>query len=75
LTPLQIYRDSIDDIDGLYSPRYATISPDGLHLYVAGYNDSTVAAFGHTFNALPFYVNLLADDVVTGFDFGNTPTG
>lgn len=40
-----IARDGDFETDGLDSARSIVISPDGLHAYVAGYNDNAVAAF------------------------------
>lgn len=37
--------DGADGVDGLYRVKHAEISPDGMHLYAAGYWDNAVAVF------------------------------
>jgi cysteine-rich repeat protein len=45
LTPLAVVRDGIDGVDGLEGARSVTVSPDGIHVYVASTVEDAVAAF------------------------------
>lgn len=45
LSYLQVQIDGISGVDGLDGSRSVIISPDGKHLYVAGYTDDAVAVF------------------------------
>lgn len=45
LSFVSILRDGIGGIDGLNRPLEVTISPDGLHVYVAGRSDNAIAVF------------------------------
>jgi 6-phosphogluconolactonase (cycloisomerase 2 family) len=38
-------RDGVDGVDGLAGAYSPAVSPDGAHVYVAGYDDSAVATF------------------------------
>ncbi|MBT8139111.1 MAG: lactonase family protein [Gammaproteobacteria bacterium] len=37
--------DGLNDVDGLGNARWAELSPDGSHIYVAGLNDAVMAVF------------------------------
>ena len=43
LTYLEGLRDGVDGVDGLKGARFVAISPDGFHLYTAGYDDKAVS--------------------------------
>jgi cysteine-rich repeat protein len=45
LTFIAAYVDGAGTIDGLNGARAVTVSPDGKHVYAAGYQDGAVAAF------------------------------
>ena len=45
LTFIAAYVDGAGGIDGLNGARAVTVSPDGKHVYAAGYQDGAVAAF------------------------------
>ncbi|MBM3471062.1 MAG: lactonase family protein [Armatimonadetes bacterium] len=40
-----VYRDGVGGVDGLHGAFHVTVSPDGEHVYAAGYLESAVAAF------------------------------
>ncbi len=41
-----VYKDGVDDIDGLNGAYSVIVSPDGKYLYAAGFYDRAVAVFG-----------------------------
>lgn len=43
LTYLEGLRDGVDGTDGLKGARFVSVSPDGFHLYTAGYDDKAVS--------------------------------
>lgn len=45
LTFVQALKDGISGVDGLSRAHAVTVSPDGAHLYAAGYGDHAVAVF------------------------------
>jgi len=45
LSVLDIIRDGVDGADGLDGARMASVSPDGRHVYLAGYNDNALTLF------------------------------
>ncbi len=45
LTFVQAYKDGAGGVDGLDGARAVAVSPDGLHVYVAGYTEDAVAVF------------------------------
>ena len=45
LTFVEVYRDGSGGVDGLDGARAVVVSPDGLHVYVAGYMEDAVAVF------------------------------
>jgi 6-phosphogluconolactonase (cycloisomerase 2 family) len=49
-------KDGVGDVDGLDYASFAVVSPDGLHVYVAGFDDSAIAGFrrDETTGALSF---------------------
>lgn len=56
LTLSQTLKEGVDGVNGLAFASALAISPDGIHLYVAGTNDNAVAVFTHdaTTGALTF---------------------
>jgi len=42
---VEVHRDGVGGEDGLNGPRCVTVSPDGRHVYVAGYLDNAIAMF------------------------------
>ncbi|MEL6863189.1 MAG: beta-propeller fold lactonase family protein [Bacteroidota bacterium] len=45
LTYVATYHDGVGGVDGLNGAYEAAVSPDGLHVYVAGSSDDAIAAF------------------------------
>jgi hypothetical protein len=45
LTYVELEKDGVGGVDGLGGVKYVAISPDGLHVYAAGYVDKAVAVF------------------------------
>jgi 6-phosphogluconolactonase (cycloisomerase 2 family) len=45
LTLLQAWRDGVGGVDGMYGACALGISPDGAHIYVAAYDDASLAVF------------------------------
>jgi DNA-binding beta-propeller fold protein YncE len=45
LTFIEVQRDGVDGVEGIGQASSAMVSPDGKHVYVAGSEDNTVAAF------------------------------
>jgi len=45
LTMLGVLKDGVDGVDGLNGARMASVSPDGRHVYTAGYSDNALAVF------------------------------
>ena len=45
LTFIEVHVDGIDGVDGLDRVRAVTVSPDGAHVYAAGYEDNAVVMF------------------------------
>ena len=45
LTFVGVHRDRVAPVDGLDSALSVTVSPDGKHVYTAGFNDNAVAVF------------------------------
>ncbi|MGD8845581.1 MAG: beta-propeller fold lactonase family protein [Desulfobacteraceae bacterium] len=45
LTYVQVLKDGADGVDGLYGARAVAVSPDGAHVYVAGYLEDAIAVF------------------------------
>lgn len=45
LTYIEVHKDGVNGVDGIYRASAVALSPDGVHLYVAGYYDSAVAVF------------------------------
>ena len=64
LTFVEVHKDGVGGVDGLSGARSVTVSPDGSHLYAAGYLDDAVAVFSRnsTTGALTF-VEVQADSV------------
>ena len=48
LTFVEVQRDGVGGVDGLDFAHSATVSPDGNHLYVAGFDDDAVAVFSRS---------------------------
>jgi len=46
LTLVQVLKDTDPGVDGLEGAKSVAVSPDGDHVYVAGYYDGAVAVFG-----------------------------
>jgi DNA-binding beta-propeller fold protein YncE len=70
LTFWQVLEDGIDGVDGLETAISVAVSPDGKHIYVAGYRDNAVAIFEWgTSGPLPWlYYKGLKQDGVGGVD-------
>jgi 6-phosphogluconolactonase (cycloisomerase 2 family) len=45
LTFVEVQKDGVDGVDGLALARSVTVSPDGKHVYAAGWLDNAVAVF------------------------------
>ncbi len=45
LTFVEVQKDDVGGVDGLYGASFVTVSPDGEHVYAAGYLDSAVVVF------------------------------
>lgn len=45
LTFVEVHKDGAGGVDGLYGARAVAVSPDGAHVYVAGYLEDAVAVF------------------------------
>jgi len=45
LTFVEMEKDGVNGVDGLASAISVRVSPDGKHVYAAGYNDDAIAAF------------------------------
>jgi 6-phosphogluconolactonase (cycloisomerase 2 family) len=45
LTLVETLRDNGDGVDGLAQPQEVTVSPDGNHVYVAGWGDNALSVF------------------------------
>ena len=77
LTFVEVHKDGVGGVDGLSGARSVTVSPDGSHLYAAGYLDDAVAVFSRnsTTGALTF-VEVQADSVggVDGLDGARSVT-
>lgn len=56
LTFLECHKDGAGGVDGLNGARDVAVSPDGAHVYIAGYRDDAVAVFARnrTTGALTF---------------------
>ena len=46
-------RDGVAGVDGLYNARSISLSPDGLHVYVAGSSDDEISMFEKTRPVVP----------------------
>jgi 6-phosphogluconolactonase (cycloisomerase 2 family) len=68
LTFVEVQRDGVGGVDGLFIVHSVTISPDGNHLYAAGGGDDAVAVFSRdaTTGSLTFIEK--RQDVVGGVD-------
>jgi 6-phosphogluconolactonase (cycloisomerase 2 family) len=42
---IELQRDGVNGVDGLYGARNVTVSPNGKHVYVTGYHEDAVAVF------------------------------
>ena len=64
LTYVSVFKDGVDGAAGLEGPIGIAVSPDGAHLYVAGYTGDTVAVFSRDQGTgLLTFVSLLEDEV------------
>jgi uncharacterized repeat protein (TIGR01451 family) len=66
LTFVDILRDGIDDINGLGQGQAIALSPNGAHLYVAGFGDSAIGVFTITTTELSVVISDTPDPVQTG---------
>ena len=57
---LGMEENGVDGVDGLSGVRVVTVSPDGLHIYAAGYWDEAVVAFGRHYSQV--YLPLVLSD-------------
>ena len=64
LSFVEVQKDGVGGVDGLYYARSVTVSPDGKNLYAAGAIDDAVAVFGIDLpgNAMPWIPLLLLED-------------
>jgi 6-phosphogluconolactonase (cycloisomerase 2 family) len=46
LSFVEMEQDGVDGVDGLQGASSVAVSPNGTHVYVAGYSDNAVAVFG-----------------------------
>jgi len=51
LTFVGVQKDGVGGVDGLWNASAVVVSPDGGHVYVAGYNDNAIAVFGRNVTA------------------------
>lgn len=71
LTFVAVYKDGTDGADGLNGARAVALSPDGAHVYIAGYTDDAVAVFSrNTISGALTFRQVLRDntDGVDGLD-------
>ncbi len=56
LTFVEVQKDGVGGVDGLFTANTVAVSSDGAHVYAAGYNDQAVAVFSRntTTGALTF---------------------
>ena len=64
LAYVEVKKDGVGGVDGLYGACSLVVSPDGKHVYVTGYSESAVAIFGRnsTTGALT-YAGMVQDGV------------
>ncbi len=64
LAYVEVKKDGVGGVDGLYGACSVVVSPDGKHVYVTGYSESAVAIFSRnsTTGALT-YVGMVQDGV------------
>jgi 6-phosphogluconolactonase (cycloisomerase 2 family) len=48
LTFIEVHKDGVGGVDGLRRAHAVAVSPDGTHLYAAGYGEGAVAVFGRS---------------------------
>jgi len=59
-----VVKDGVGGVDGLAGARSVTVSPDGMHVYVAGYDANSVAIFSrNATTGMLTYVGLVEDGV------------
>ena len=64
LTYLEVHKDGVNGVDGLRYPADIELSPDGNHIYVAGYLDNAVSVFSrNSSTGLLTYVEMQKDGV------------
>ena len=77
LTFVEVHKDGVGRVDGLDGADSVTVSPDGSHLYAAGFDDDALAVFSRnsTTGALTF-VEVQVDGVagVDGLDAATSVT-
>jgi len=72
LTFNEVLRDGQGGVDGLGQARGVSLSPDGRHVYVAGYQDGAVAVFGRDgLRPGTHRVTVPSGQTVEGVDFGS----
>ena len=77
LTFVEVHKDGVGRVDGLDGADSVTVSPDGSHLYAAGFDDDALAVFSRnsTTGALTF-LEVQVDGVagVDGLDYAYSVT-
>ncbi|MGD9365928.1 MAG: beta-propeller fold lactonase family protein [Desulfobacteraceae bacterium] len=71
LTFVEVHKDGAGGVDGLYGARAVAVSPDGAHVYAAGYLEDAVAVFArNSITGALSFCQLLKDNTggVDGLD-------
>ncbi|HLF24879.1 MAG TPA: beta-propeller fold lactonase family protein [Anaerolineae bacterium] len=68
LVPVEVQRDGVNGVDGLSGAHSVTVSPDGRHVYVTGFNDRAIAVFRRAADGRLTFVEAKKDGVegITG---------
>jgi len=68
LSFVRVYEDGVDGFDGLRAAHWATISPDGRHLYVSGRGDDGIGVLGRDASTGALSFLQIVKDGVNGVD-------
>jgi 6-phosphogluconolactonase (cycloisomerase 2 family) len=76
LTFVEVHKDGVGVVDGLFGADSVTVSPDGKHLYAAGVTDDAVAVFSRSSTGALTFVEVLNDGMgrFDGLDGANSLT-